>query len=108
MQQLKSIFLHKDFQLIFVLLLFTFIALVFPAKIAIILTSIVFIIFAFTKPFESLLYLIIYVSIRPFLVEINPGLKYIGDLITVVILVKLLISSKFDLKSLLKFKFFEW
>lgn len=59
------------------------------------------------KPFESLLYLLIYVSVRPFLVEINPGLKYIGDLITFVLLIKLLISSKFDLKGLLKFKLFE-
>ena len=108
MQRLKDTLLTKDFLSIFLLVLFTFVALALPSKVAIIVTSIVFLVFTFMKPFEGLLYLVVYVSIRPFLVEINPGLKYIGDLITFVLLIKLLISSRFDLKGLLKFKLFEW
>ncbi|QCR31468.1 O-antigen ligase [Lysinibacillus sp. SGAir0095] len=108
MQRLKETLLSRDFLSIFLLVLFTFVALALPSKVAIIVTSIVFIVFTFMKPFEGLLYLVVYVSVRPFLVEINPGLKYIGDLITLVLLIKLLISSKFDLKGLLKFKLFEW
>jgi len=98
----------KDIVPLFLLVVLTFLALLLPSKIAMIVTAIIFVIYAFIKPFESLLYLIIYVAIRPFLTEINPGLKYIGDLITIALLLKLLISSKFDLRNLLKFKLFEY
>lgn len=108
MQRIKDTLLSKEVLPLILLVIFTFLALALPSKIALVLTSIVFIAFAFFKPFESLLYLVVYVAIRPFLVEINSGLKLIGDLITFVLLIKLLIASKFDIKSLLKFKWFEW
>lgn len=98
----------KEILPLLILVIFTFLSLALPSKIALILTSVVFGIYAFIKPFDSLLYLVIYVAIRPFLVEINPGLKLIGDLITFVLLLKLLIVSRFNLKELLKFKLFEW
>lgn len=108
MQQSTVRIQWREILTISALIAFTFLALLLPSKIAMIVTAIVFIIFAYKKPFESLLYLVIYVAVRPFLTEINSGLKLIGDLITAVLLVKLLISSKFDLKNLLKFKLFEW
>ncbi|MBD8025431.1 O-antigen ligase family protein [Ureibacillus sp. Re31] len=108
MQLTKQNLFSKDFLQIFILLIFTFAVLALPSKITIILTTLVFIIFAFIKPFESILYLVIYVAIRPFLIEVNTGMKYIGDIITFILLVKCLISSKFDMKNLLKFKLFEW
>lgn len=108
MQLTKQNLFSKDFLQIFILLIFTFAVLALPSKVTIILTTLVFIIFAFIKPFESILYLVIYVAIRPFLIEVNSGMKYIGDIITFILLVKCLISSKFDMKNLLKFKLFEW
>jgi len=108
MQRTKDTVFSKEYLPLLILVLFTFLSLALPSKIALVLTAAVFAVYAFLKPFDSILYLAVYVAIRPFLTEINPGLKLIGDIITVVLLVKLIIASKFDLKGLLKFKFFEW
>lgn len=108
MHRIRDTIFSKEILPLLILVIFTFLSLALPSKIALVLTSVVFVVYAFLKPFESLLYLVIYVAIRPFLVEINSGLKLIGDLITFVLLVKLLIASKFDIKGLLKFKLFEW
>lgn len=97
----------KEILTIFILVLVTFASLALPQTIATIVTGLIFFAFALMKPFQSLLYLLIYVAVRPFLIEINPGLKLIGDIITFTILIRLLIDSKFDLKALLKFKWFE-
>lgn len=108
MQRMKQSLLSKEVLTIGLLVVVTFLSLLLPSKIALIVTSFIFAIFAFTKPLQSILYLLIYVAIRPILVELNPGLKLIGDLITFVLLIKLLISSRFDIKGLLHFKLFEW
>ena len=108
MQRMKQSLLSKEVLTIGLLVVVTFLSLLLPSKIALIVTSFIFAIFAFTKPLQSILYLLIYVAIRPLLVEVNPGLKLIGDLITFVLLIKLLISSRFDIKGLLHFKLFEW
>ncbi|WP_438315690.1 O-antigen ligase family protein [Sporosarcina sp. FA9] len=107
MQRTLDFIKSKGILPIMLLVIFTFAALALPNKIAIILTGIVFIFFALWKPFESLLYLLIYVAIRPYLIEINPGLKLIGDIITFTLILRLLVSSKFNLKTLLAFKWFE-
>ena len=84
------------------------IALFLPTSIALIFSSLFFVLFAFFRPQQSLLFLVVYVSIRPFLVEVNPGLKLIGDIITIIAFVKLVFSSGKDWKSLFTFKWFEW
>ncbi|MHA6261415.1 O-antigen ligase family protein [Sporosarcina sp. CAU 1771] len=107
MQRALNFISSKGILPILLLVLFTFASLALPNKIAIVLTGLVFIGFALWKPFESLLYLLIYVAIRPYLIEINPGLKLIGDLITFTLLLRLVVSSKFNLKTLFTFKWFE-
>lgn len=97
----------KDYQVIALLTLFVLLATLLPSKIALIGTTVIFAAYALVKPFQSLLFLIIYVSIRPFLTEINPGLKFIGDLITFILLIRLLIETKFNVKVLFTFKWFE-
>ena len=72
------------------------------------LTSLFFALFAFFRPQQSLLFLVVYVSIRPLLVEVNPGLKLIGDLITFIAFAKVIIARGKDWKSLFSFKWFEW
>ena len=84
------------------------VALFLPTSIALIVSSLFFVLFAFLRPQQSLLFLVVYVSIRPFLLEINPGLKLIGDLITLVAFAKLVVSSGKEWKSLFTFKWFEW
>ncbi|WP_431029144.1 O-antigen ligase family protein [Lysinibacillus sp. LZ02] len=108
MQRMKQSLLSKEVLTIVLLVAVTFLSLLLPSKIALIVTSLIFAIFAFIKPLQSVLYLLIYVAIRPLLVELNPGLKFIGDLITFILLIKLLIASRFDIKGLLNFKLFEW
>ena len=84
------------------------VALMLPSSIALVLTSLFFALFAFFRPQQSLLFLVVYVSIRPFLVEVNPGLKLIGDLITFIAFAKVIIAGRKDWKSLFTFKWFEW
>ncbi|AMQ07644.1 O-antigen ligase family protein [Sporosarcina psychrophila] len=84
------------------------VALMLPSSIALVLSSLFFALFAFFRPQQSLLFLVVYVSIRPFLVEVNPGLKLIGDLITFIAFAKVLIAGRKNWKSLFSFKWFEW
>lgn len=98
----------KDVLIFCVAIIFLLLSTLLPPMVAIILTSIFFAAFAFFRPFQSLLFLIIYVSIRPILIELNSGIKLVGDIITLVVFVKLLISSKKEWKSLFHFKWFEW
>lgn len=108
MQRTVDSKLSKEIIAVLILVAFTFAALALPNKIAIVVTGLIFLGFAWAKPFESLLYLLIYVAIRPFLIEINPGLKLIGDIITFTLLLRLVIASKFNLRSLFTFKWFEF
>lgn len=90
------------------LVLLTFISLMLPSKIAMIVTAVIFFIYALLKPFDALLYLVFYVVVRPILTEINPGLKLIGDIITIALLLRLAFDKRHRLSDLFKFKFFEW
>lgn len=99
---------RKDILIFFIAIALLILSAALPPTIAIILTSIFFGVFAFFRPFQSFLFLIIYVSVRPILIEVNSGLKLVGDIITFVVFFKLLISSKKEWKSLFYFKWFEW
>ncbi|MEK4484774.1 O-antigen ligase family protein [Psychrobacillus sp. FSL H8-0484] len=108
MSQIKKHITKKDLVTFLAACLFLIISMFLPSNLTIIITSIFFVAFAYIKPFQSLLFLVPYVSIRPILLEINPGLKLAGDIITFAVFAKLLVSSKLNLKSLLTFKWFEW
>lgn len=99
---------EKDTLYFIIALAVIVIALFLPTSIALIGSSLFFVAFAFFRPQQSLLFLVVYVSIRPFLLEVNPGLKLIGDLITLVAFAKLVLSSGRQWKSLFTFKWFEW
>lgn len=107
MQRALGFITSKEILSVLLLVIFTFVSLALPGKFALVLTGIVFLVFAYLKPFESLLYLLIYVAIRPFLIEINPDLKLIGDIITFTLILRFLISSRFNLKAIFTFKWFE-
>ena len=105
---LKKYVSDKDTVFFLVALAVIGVALFLPTSITLVATSLFFALFAFFRPQQSLLFLVVYVSIRPLLVEVNPGLKLIGDLITVIAFGKLVLSSGRDWKSLFSFKWFEW
>nr|WP_106783677.1 O-antigen ligase family protein [Lysinibacillus timonensis] len=79
-----------------------------PSSFALISTTIFFALFAFFKPYQSLVILIPYVIFRSFFIEINTGLKLIGDLITFIVLIRLLLLNIKHWKSWFHFKLFEW
>lgn len=99
---------EKDTVYFLVALAIVVVALFLPSSIALVATSLFFVLFAFFRPQQSLLFLVIYVSIRPLLVEVNSGLKLIGDLITFIAFIKIVISSGRNWKTLFSFKWFEW
>lgn len=79
-----------------------------PSSFALISTTIFFALFAFFKPYQSLVILIPYVIFRTFFIEINTGMKLIGDLITIIVLIRLLLLNIKHWKSWFHFKLFEW
>lgn len=84
------------------------IASLLPSTIALIITSVFFAVFAFIKPFQALVVLVPYVIFRTFFTEINSGMGLVGDLITFVVLCRLLINNLNNWKSWFYFKPFEW
>ena len=83
-------------------------ATLLPPAIAQIATALFFVLFAFFKPFQSLVILVPYVIFRTLLVELNPGLKLVGDLITVVVLFRLFLMNVKRFKTWFHFKPFEY
>lgn len=84
------------------------IALLLPSKIALLLTAVFFLLFAILQPRQSILFLVIYVNIRPFLIEVNSGLKLVGDLIIFVVFTWTLVRCRRDIRGLFTFRLFEW
>ncbi|ARK25460.1 polymerase [Sporosarcina sp. P37] len=84
------------------------IALLLPSKIALLGTALFFLIFSILQPQQSILFLVIYINIRPFLLEVNSGVKLIGDLITFVVFAWTLFHYRHNIHALFTFKWFEW
>lgn len=85
-----------------------FVGLLLPSKISLVAVTGILTVLSFWRPKIGLLLLILYVPIRPFLIEVNPGLKLVGDAITFILLLKIFIDKRRDWKSLFRFKKFEW
>lgn len=83
-------------------------ALVFPLSVIAYAVTVILGILAFIKPKESMFLLVFYFPIRSFLIEINPSLKLIGDLIIVAAFLRVLWNSRTNPKSIVQFEKFEW
>ncbi|GEN54648.1 O-antigen ligase family protein [Halobacillus faecis] len=64
--------------------------------------------YAIFKPKNSLIILFMYFPVRPFLLEFNPTLKGIGDIIIFALLFRILIMYRKDWKKLFDFYWFEY
>jgi putative inorganic carbon (HCO3(-)) transporter len=83
-------------------------ALLFPSSlIAYIVTAIIGIL-AFIKPKESMFLLLFYFPLRSFLIEINPSLKLVGDLIIIAAFLRVVWNSRTNPKSIVQLEKFEW
>lgn len=83
-------------------------ATLLPSQFALYSTAVFFALFAFFKPFQSLIILVPYVIFRSLFIEINPGMKLIGDLITFIVLFRLFLLNIRQWKTWFVFKPFEW
>ena len=79
-----------------------------PTQVALIVSGLLVVVYAWIKPFQSLLFLALYVAVRPILIELNPGLKAIGDILTFVVLARLFWNSRKEAKKWFQFLPFEY
>lgn len=82
--------------------------LLIPTAIVAYLATAIFAIAAFVRPKQSILFLLIYFPLRSFLIEINPALKLIGDIVIIFIFLRVLWDSRKDIKSIFRFEIYEW
>lgn len=98
------------FLVIFGTILVLSVSLLLPSTIALIITVAYFSIVAWWKPKLLFLALIIYFPVRPFLVEVNDGLKLAGDIGIIVLLFRVLTIAvkERNYPSIFKLEWYEW
>lgn len=99
---------RKEWLEIGIAMIMLILSLFLPSFLALCITGIIFAIYAFFKPFQSLVILVPYVIFRTFFIEINTGVKLVGDLITFVVLFRLFVMNFKSWKTWFYFKPFEW
>lgn len=83
-------------------------ALLIPlSMVAYIVTAIIGVL-AFLKPKDTMFLLLFYFPLRSFLIEINPSLKLVGDLIIVAAFLRVVWDLRKNPKSIIQFEKFEW
>lgn len=70
--------------------------------------TLIFGVLAFVSPVYGLTMLFIYMPLRPFLIEFNPALRAIADLVILMLFIKVVWNSRKNIKSLFDFKIFEY
>ncbi len=83
-------------------------ALLVPSTYVAYAVTVIIAIIAWLRPKDTIFFLLFYYPMRSFLVEVNPSLKLVGDLVIVVVLLRIVWASRRDLKSLFRFEPFEW
>ncbi|MDC3416695.1 O-antigen ligase family protein [Aquibacillus salsiterrae] len=84
--------------------------LILPPTVSMVLSSAFFAAITWFKPKWIMPLLILYFPVRPFLVEINSGLKLAGDLAILVLVIVVLYHAlkKKDIKSIFQLEIYEW
>ncbi|MFC0236489.1 O-antigen ligase family protein [Fictibacillus phosphorivorans] len=97
----------KEFSFLLAAFLLTALCLIWTNNLLGLTVTALFAAYAFLRPKNGLLLLIMYFPIRAFLIEVNPALKGIGDLIIIAIFLKVVFMNRKKFKSLFHFDFFE-
>ncbi|MEZ7172907.1 O-antigen ligase family protein [Sporosarcina sp. OR05] len=84
------------------------VALVIPNTLIAYAITLLLALAALLKPKQGILFLLIYFPLRSFLIEVNPALKLIGDLIIVFAFLRVVWDARKDWKSIFRFEVFEW
>lgn len=100
----------RDFSFFFIAVPILIIALLIPQSITGLGAAALLAIYAFIMPKHALFALLIYFPTRPFLIEINPSLKLVGDLIILAAFARVVFTAlkNGNWKSLFTFQIFEW
>jgi hypothetical protein len=100
----------RDFQFAFISIPLIILALFIPLSIVGLIISAILALYAFLSPKNGLLILLIYFPTRSFLIEINPSLKAVGDLIILAAFANVIWNQirKKDWKGIFQFHVFEW
>lgn len=84
------------------------ISLVIPSTIVAYAFTLILAVLALIKPKQSILFLLIYFPLRSFLIEVNPALKLMGDVIIIFAFLHVVWKARKDIKSIFKFEIYEW
>lgn len=84
------------------------IALLIPTATVAYVATLLLALAAFIRPKQAILFLLIYFPLRSFLIEVNPALKLIGDLVIVFVFLRIVWDSRKDMKSVFHFEVYEW
>ncbi|MER1998640.1 MAG: O-antigen ligase family protein [Lysinibacillus sp.] len=95
-------------ELILALIVLVLASLVPSTSLPLYLTTIIFAVYAFFRPYQALVLLVPYVIFRTFFIEYSNGMKLVGDLITFIVLIRLFLMNLKDWKKWFTFKWFEW
>lgn len=100
----------KDFQHLYISIPLLAIALLLPSKATGLAVAAIFAIYTFVLPKNGLLLLLLYFPTRPFLIEINPSLKIVGDLIILAAFARVVLThiKKKEIKEIFQLHIFEW
>jgi putative inorganic carbon (hco3(-)) transporter len=100
----------RDFQFAFLALPIFVLALIIPHQILGLGAAAALALYAFLSPKNGLLILLMYFPTRPFLIEINPSLKIVGDLIILAAFARVVLqlALKGEWKKIFQFHLFEW
>ncbi|MDF0726048.1 O-antigen ligase family protein [Cytobacillus sp. S13-E01] len=98
----------RDFQFLFISIPILAISLLFPSQLTGLAVAALFALYTIVSPKNGLLLLLLYFPTRPFLIELNPSLKIVGDLIILAAFARVVFANRRNLRSLFKFHIFEW
>lgn len=100
-------FIFNRFYSILIGFLLIIIGLFFPNQLIGIAICLILSLVVFYDEKVAVLFLIMTIPIRPFLIVYNPGFKFIGDILILVLLFKVIFDHRKDIRSLFRFNLLE-
>ncbi|WML59039.1 O-antigen ligase family protein [Neobacillus sp. PS2-9] len=99
--------LQRNLSILFIGILAVIVGLVVTNSKLALLISVFIALLSFWKKENGILFLLIFIPLRPFLIAVNPGFKVIGDAIIGLLLIRTIWDSRKELRKLFTFHPFE-
>ncbi|HET7580158.1 MAG TPA: O-antigen ligase family protein [Bacillales bacterium] len=98
----------KKMGFVFIACIVLWIGILLPYTVTGALITLAFGLYALFQPKNGMILLFLYFPIRPIVDEWNPALKGVGDLIIILVLIRVLYESRENWRSWFDFHWFEW